>query len=485
MSKNFAEAAKIEASEKLTENGALAYSTTSNDLLDLFAQVGALRPRSVNEIEQKFAAAFAVDPLLTTKLLFYCGNIRGGLGERRTFRIGLHWMAANHPQIIEKNLGLIPFFNRWDSIYELVGTPVENAMWRMVKGQLADDLENYKKNKPISLCAKWLKSENASSETTRKLAKLTAEKLNLRIKQYRKLLSKLRAYLNVTEVKMSANEWEKISYAAVPSYAMKNYSAAFMRHDMSRFKNYLDSVKNGEKKINASTLFPYDLVHQCWVGEENEVTELQWKALPDYVCSDTNILVMADVSGSMYGRPIETSIGLATYFAQRNTGAFHNLYMSFSSSPRYISIKDNWSLNKCVQHIRNTDIDYNTNLDAAFEYVLQTAKRNNILDIDLPRALVVISDMEIDPYFTNPGRLNFVNKWKRLFAAAGYTMPKLVLWNVEARNDTFLSNDPDVILVSGQSVSTFYNLCGALGGKSSWDFMLEVLNDKMYDSVKI
>ena len=122
---NFATTAKNNSNIKLTENGAMAYSTTNNALLDLFSQIGALRPRSVAEIESKFANAMAIDPLIATKMMFYAGNVRGGLGERRTFRVCLKYLANHYPSIVRANAHLIPHFNRWDSLFELIGTPAE------------------------------------------------------------------------------------------------------------------------------------------------------------------------------------------------------------------------------------------------------------------------------------------------------------------------------------------------------------------------
>ena len=162
---------------KTTENGAFAYSTTQNALLDLFAQIGALRPRSENEIRQKFAEAFQIDNLLATKMLFYAGNIRGGLGERRTFRICLKWLAQNHPSIVKQNIANIPHFNRWDSLFTLVGTPCEEFMWDYIGQVLNADLsmvaqcKKDHKTRSITLLAKWMPTETASAKETKKLAK--------------------------------------------------------------------------------------------------------------------------------------------------------------------------------------------------------------------------------------------------------------------------------------------------------------------------
>ena len=497
---NFAETAKNVSHIKQTENGAMAYNTTTNALLDLFAQIGALRPRSEGEIKMKYADAYAVNPELATKMLFYAGNVRGGLGERRTFRACLHWLAINHPNVVRDNLINIPHFNRWDSLFTLVGTTVEADMWQYITDQLNLDLnavlgeKKGGKHVGISLLAKWMPTETAHKAEIRALAKTAMRKLGITPRQYRKMLSALRAHLKVVESLMSAGKWDEVEYPAVPSYAMKNYRKAFGAHDGARFGEYIASLNKGEAKVNASTLFPYDLVHEymnrgyCYGrggSTPDPIIEAQWKALPNYVPENSNILVMADVSGSMGGRPMETSIGLATYFAQHATSDYHGLYMTFTDKPHFIDISDKTSLVACVDYVMRKDVGYSTNLDAAFQYVLNHALEHHITNEDMPKALVVISDMEIDPYFRGRRNLDFVAKWKAEFAKFGYSCPVLVMWNVEARNDTFLSQSNDVLLVSGQSASTFYNLCSALGGKTAWDFMCEVLNDPMYDCVVI
>ena len=451
---NFANAAKMNSNTKLTENGARAYTTQGNALTDLFAQIGALRPRTEQEIARKYAEAFSVDPLLATKMLFYAGNVRGGLGERRTFRICLRWLAENHPSAVAAS-------------------------------------KTTRKPQPISLLAKWMPTETASAKDTRDLAFHTMRNLGLTPRAYRKVLTALRKHLKVVESTMSAREWQAIQYAQVPSYAMKNYRKAFAKHDPDGFAAYKTSLVKGETKVNASTLFPYDLVAQYSRGgysgrncQEDTIVEAQWKALPNYVSGENNILIMADVSGSMYGRPMDTSVGLATYFAQRNKGAYRNLYMSFTNEPHFIELREGASLADCVRRLYSTDVGYNTNLEKAFDYILRHAIANGVSNEEMPAALVVVSDMEIDRYMRQ-SRMDFVDAMKAKFARHGYTLPKLILWNVEARNDTFLSKQEGVICVGGQSASTFRELCGNLDGKTSWDIMCETLGNKMYDCVTI
>ena len=503
---NFANAMYREGSTKLTENGAFAYdSTAQGALLDLFSQIGALRPRTDREIESKFAAAFREDKLLATKMLFYAGDIRqGGLGERRTFRICLRWLAENHPEIVNKNIELIPYFNRFDSWFVLCGTKCEKLMWENVAKTLAADMKAYNasvgtKHVPVSLLAKWMPSENTSSEKTRQMAVKAQRALQLTPRKYRKMLSALRKHINVTERMMSAGEWAKIDYAKVPSYAMHNYGSAFAKHDHERFDAYLKSVKKGEVKINASVLYPYDLVEKymnireagthygdCFVARnENAVVEAQWKAMPNYLTKPVNAVVMADVSGSMRGRPMATSIGLATYFAQHNTGHYHNQYLTFTSEPKFINIREGASLLECVKKVAEAGVGYSTNLEKAFLAILETAVNYRVPNSEMPKALVVISDMEIDKYM-RPGRhWDFLDVMRNRYAAFGYTLPRIILWNVNARKDTVLSQSEDVIFISGQSASSFKSLCQNLDGITAYELMLQTLNGKAYEKVRI
>ena len=503
---NFANAMFREGSTKRTENGAFAYdSTAQGALLDLFSQIGALRPRTEREIESKFAAAFREDKLLATKMLFYAGDIRqGGLGERRTFRICLRWLADNHPEIVNKNIELIPYFNRFDSWFVLCGTKCEKLMWENVAKTLASDMKAYNasvgnKHVPISLLAKWMPSENTSSEKTRQMAVKAQRALQLTPRKYRKMLSALRKHINVTERLMSAGEWAKIDYAKVPSYAMHNYGSAFAKHDYERFNAYLQSVKKGEVKINASVLYPYDLVEKymntrevgtyygdCFVARnENAVVEAQWKAMPNYLTKPVNAVVMADVSGSMRGRPMATSIGLATYFAQHNTGHYHNQYLTFTSEPKFINIREGASLLECVKKVAEAGVGYSTNLEKAFLAILETAVNYEVPKNEMPKALVVISDMEIDKYM-RPGRhWDFLDVMRKRFAFYGYDLPKIVMWNVNARKDTVLSQSEDVIFISGQSASSFKSLCQNLDGITAYELMVQTLNGKAYEKVRI
>ena len=480
-----------ESKIKKTENGATAYKSLNNPVLTLFAQAGALRPRDEQEIREMFRQAYAYDSNLAIKMVFYIGDIRGGLGERRTFRICLNELAKLNPHVVTANLLNIAHYNRWDSLYELVGTECEKDMWDFMSSQFKLDYMAYEKKEPCSLLAKWMKSVNASSEETRKLGHMTMNALGFSgEKSYRKTLARLRKYLEIVETKMSANDWQNIEYAQVPSYAMKNYRNAFSKHDVDGFAKYIEEVKNGQSEIKASTLFPYDLAKvytdACCSYRRNipedAVIEEQWKALPNYLKDDnTNVMCMADVSGSMYGRPIASSIGLGIYFAQHNHGAFHNQFMTFSSNPHFITIKEGASLCSIVKDVYSKEVGYSTNLEAAFRVLLRVAVAHDIPQEDMPKALIILSDNEIDQY-KNQRSVDFMTSMRQQYEARGYQLPKLIFFQVEARQSTFLTLSNDALFISGQSAAAFKQVIDNIEG-TSWDLVLNTLNSERYAQV--
>jgi len=402
----------------------------------------------------------------------------------------LKQLSTLRPDVVAKNIDKIPFYGRWDDIFTLKGTPAEGAMWSLIRDQLNADLENMRAGKPVSLLAKWMPSINASSKEKVKLANIIAKVLGLTPAQYRKRLSTLRGYLDVLERRMSRQEWDKITYSQVPSRAMAKYRKSFYRHDEDRFSQYIADVKQGAKTIKAGTLYPYDIVEKyMYFGHWSrritidDVLEAQWKALPNYIEEEENIIVMADVSGSMCGRPMASSIGLAIYFAERNSGPYKDMFMTFSSNPKFVKLRGT-SLAEKIANARTAEWGMNTNLGAAFMKVLKVAIENKVSVADMPKAIVVISDMEIDCCASR--NWSFYDEMARRYEAEGYTIPNIIFWNVNARHDTFLvdGNRKGVQLVSGQSASTFKNVIASIG-MTPYDAMINVLNGERYSSITL
>ena len=484
---NFIDALKNEGRKIFTENGASAYNTSGNACVDLFGSIGSLRNRNESEIESLFVEAFKEDKLLATKMLFYARDIRGGLGERRVFRVLIKYLANNHKEAIIPNLDLIGVFGRYDDLYCLIDTPVEEEMWAVMKNQLEEDIANYKEKNAISMLAKWIKTPDASSQRTRTLGIKTAIKLGYSVYDFKRILRKLRKHIGIVETYMSLGQWDKIKYSAVPSRAMMIYRDAFLRHDEEGFSDFIRKALKGEEKINSSTLYPYDIVEKIlYKNGYDDTLEAQWRQLPDYVENGTNAIVMADVSGSMTcanGRPLASSIGLAMYFAERNVGAYHNMFMTFSASPSIVELKGE-KLNQKVNFLKKVSWGMNTNLEAAFKCILTVAKNNHVPAKEMVKSIIVVSDMEIDYCVSNDW--SFYDHIRNRYEEAGYSIPNIVFWNVNSRNDIFHvdSKRKGVQLCSGQSASTFKTLMNSIG-MTPEEMMLSVLNSDRYKEITV
>ena len=481
---SFADAMKKAGGFTRTENDAVALCTTGDACLDLFATIGSLREADKDRIHTLFAEAYKENPLFATKIVFYGRDIREGLGERKTFRILLSYMAQKHPETLVKNLDLIGVFGRYDDLYSLIDTPLEEAMWAAMKKQFEEDLRNLEQGNAISLLAKWIKTADASSENTRKLGILTAGKLGFSVYDFKRIVRRMRKHIGVVETLMSANRWDEIKYSAVPSRAMMIYRKAFMRHDEERFGEFVQKAATGEEKINSNALYPYDIVEKIlYQGEDSQVLEAQWNQLPNYVEEGTNAIVMADVSGSMTGRPMATSIGLAIYFAERNKGAYHNLFMTFSAKPQIVTLRGETLWQKIV-NVSKADWGMNTDLKAAFDKVLGIALDHDVARDEMPASIIVISDMEID----NCGNRewSFYDKMADKFKKSGYNIPNIVFWNVNSRHDVFHADKSrkGVQLCSGQSVTMFKQLMNCIGATPT-EMMHQVINAERYDCITI
>lgn len=261
------------------------------------------------------------------------------------------------------------------------------------------------------------------------------------------------------------------------------YRKAFSKRDADRYVAYLADVKSGKKKINAATVYPYEIVGKYLDGQGyDETLELQWKALPNYADSDDNALVMADVSGSMSqydGMPMKVAVSLAIYFAERNKGLFSKYFMTFSTRPELVKVIGN-TLEEKVSNVSRANWDMSTNIQGAFDLILETATRNKIPAEEMPTTLFIISDME----FNSAGSSTNFNVMRRKYLGYGYTMPRLVFWNVRSRNDQtpVTEKEEGVYLVSGASAGVFKAALKAQA-TNPYDMMIETLNDDRYDAI--
>lgn len=451
-----------------TTNGMTAFPVDNSSVTDLFFNAGAARNNP--NIVQQFVDSFRKNPLLTLKLGFWMRDVRGGAGERKVFRDVLQILEMQQPEVLLKNLHLVPFYGRWDDLQVLSTPVVKQAVYELYKHALLTEANG--------LAAKWCKRKGPFAVGLTKYLGMTP-------KQYRKLIVGLS---NTVEQKLCAQEFGNIDYEHVPSVAASRYQATFTRHDPQGYGAYKEALASGDAKINASVVFPHDVIRGGKNGDW-AVAEAQWKALPNYTNS-TRILPISDVSGSMTCRAsgsvtcMDVSIALGLYLAEKNTGPFKDLVCTFDNTPRLIQFSG--SLEKRVQELANAPWGGSTNFEATFDLILQKAKRHNVPTEDMPEVLVCLSDMQFNQ--ASRGDFTAVEMAKQKYEDAGYKCPLLVFWNLngEYDNKPSANNENGVVMVSGFSPSIMKAVLACDFDKITPEaMMLSVLNSERYAGVTL
>ena len=488
----------------LTENGAVGYKSSKSALVDINYKVASLRNSDEDEIVALFNEAFRENKEYALKWLFFARDIREGLGERRLFRVCYKRLFELDDVLFKQNLHNIAEYGRWDDLICLIGISCDSDEYigNMIREQLEEDIRNCEANKPISLLAKWMPSENASSRKTKILARQLMKLLNISPRKYRLMLSMLRSHSNVVETQMCNNEWNEINYERVPSLANLKYKDAFMKHDMKRRLDYLSSVSKGESKLNMTVATPVDVVakyrdktrYRRSLGNFDPTLELAWKNLKDIMVEDT--LVVADGSGSMLTKvsgdttALDVAEALAIYTSEHNSGVYKNKYITFSRKPRFVDFSKANSLHEKIQIAQKYSEISNTNIEAVFDLILQIAVKNKIPQNEMVKNILIISDMEFDeaqslwrpssPVLTQP----LFDLIKSRYSNAGYALPKLIFWNVNSRTKTIplVENELGVALVSGFSQNVLKMVM--TNNLNPYDILIETITSPRYDAIK-
>ena len=456
----------------ITANGAPSNASSGNAVLNLFFILGASRGA---DISAQFTAAFAEDPVLTLKALFWARDVRGGAGERDTFRKLMKVAEKTMPSYTMQVMSLIPEYGRWDDLYVFDTEPFKAAALRIHAEAIRAG---------NGLAAKWADRKGPNANALRKA-------LGMDPKTYRKTIVGL---TQVVETAMCAKDWASINYSHVPSVAGARYQKAFNRHDPVRYTEFKAAALKGDVKINASALFPYDVLKSIRQGDQIAALA-QWEALPNFLGDAGFILPVIDTSGSMDcpvgdGKSgitcMDVAVSLGLYLADKQKGAFKDMFLNFHTNSRIHQLKGN--LLEKLSQIKNCDWGGSTSLESAFKEILRVAVMGNVPQAEMPRYLLVISDMGFDNNSRGAKPLDLA---REMFVRHGYTMPTVVWWNVAHRaggyggdkNFPVTKYEQDTALVSGFSPSIVRSI---LSSKTVTprDVMLETLNSERYAPVE-
>lgn len=445
----------VEEAENLThtENEALAYRSTTSPILDLFFIIGASRGMDIIPL---FAKAFDCCREDSIRIALWARDVRGGAGERKLFRDVLEYVEEKDIELFKRMAAKIPVVGRWDDM--LVAKTEEG--FGHVSQLIKEGIEDEWGRGDRSLGAKWMPREGEVAKRLREAWKQTP-------KQYRKYLVE---HTKVVESDMCGRRWDEVKFEEVPSVALARYTAAFKRHSGERFGEFLDRVRSGEVKINAGAVYPYDVLKTLRM-EGEEVASEQWKALADHMKGES-VLPMVDVSGSMGSKVgggssltcMDVAVSLGLYISTKQKGCFRDLMLTFHSSPMFISVKDKGTLKEKVDTVMNMPWGCNTDIGKAFELILRVAKSSKARKEDMPRILIVLSDMEFDAAVSSSGSLSTTYEgYKQMFRDEGYERPTVVFWNLQSRNGhvPVKFDEGGTILVSGFSPSLMRFVVGS------------------------
>lgn len=425
-----------------TKNGMGAYESTLNKCVDLFYNIGASRGK---DIIPTFESAVDENKDTAIRIAQWARDIRGGCGERKLYRDILCYLAKKDTQTCTKLVQKTVEIGRFDDLLVLFGTPVERDVLRLISTEL---------NKKNGLCAKWLPRQGKDANKIRAYLQLTP-------KNYRQLLSELS---KTVEQKMCAKKWDEIEFSKVPSVASARYQKAFSKNAGEAYGEYIKKLEKGEEKINASAVYPYDIIKSVRCGSSHVANE-QWKALPNYLDNTTErIIPVVDVSGSMTvsaGKNksvtcLDVAVSLGLYICERNMGVFKDQFITFSTTPVFEKVGG--TLSDRLRQMEASHWSMSTNIEAVFDTILKTARLYSVPEEHMPTKILILSDMQFDSCAKNPSdtAMQMISK---KYEDAGYKLPQIVFWNLNASgNAPTTFSKSGVALVSGFSPAIMKNI---------------------------
>ncbi len=467
-----------------TWNGVTFFKSNTDPIVDLFYKTS--RDMNYNNFAQLATDAWNISPLLTLKIIAYIRDCRGGKGERQCGRRLLHWLANEFPENAIHNLQfLIIECGRYDDLTVLLNTPCEEYMFQFIANQLENDLNNMRYNRPVSLLAKWIPSERKSFDNATRFFVLLVRFMKITPRTLRKkYLSPLRAYLKVVETFMCNNQWDLIDFNNVPSKAMKIYGKnAFERHVPEKFIKYKTEYVSMNTKLNSMTLFPHEIIK--YYMQNPTLAELKWKEIIKN-CKDhsniNNTLVLPDVSCSMEGFPMFVSIAMGLLTSELEMNKFKNLVLTFEKNPQFYHIEGNTLLER-YKSLKSAPWERSTNLQLALESILNMAIIHNLETEQIPKRLLVISDMQL-----NEADNNFINNYQQLvgkYKKTKYTIPHIIFWNIneQINNAPLIEENRGVTSISGFNEHILRAIISGNNLPTPYEIVLSTVNIPRYDPI--
>lgn len=459
----------IQSQKTTTTNGMTAYNSSMNYCVDLFGQIAACRG---SDIIPLFIKAYDQNREISLKIVQWARDVRGGAGERQVFKNILKYLETKNiedAKLLAMNASNI---GRFDDILEFETQEMKYFVFDIFKTALQNG---------NPLAAKWAPNE---SKSNKKLARELMKYLGMSPRQYRKMIVSLK---QVVETQMCDKKFDDIDFSRVPSVAMSRYNKAFYRNSEQHFSSYIESVTKGFDKINASCVFPHDVIRSVW-NEGNTFSpalEAQWNSLPNYV-GDASILPVVDVSGSMLEAKLSGSltalhvaVSLGLYISDKNRGDFKDCFVTFSGEPQVQLLKG--SISDKLKQLNDSLWNMSTNIERVFDKILEVAIEGNVSEEDMPKYILILSDMQFNQCITHytDNSMDIISK---KYSRGGYKIPCIIFWNLNSYNNFPVRfDDKGTVLVSGFSPHILKHILRAdVKSITPESLMIDAISDPRY-----
>jgi len=477
-----------------TWNGAVSNSTTGFEklgtCLDYFFKAGTYVARPQEVVDTDMGRIFSDDEETAFKILFGLRLItrkpkgagveiedaQTGYGRKDEFYKGVVWLHNFKPDVLYRNLHLIPVFGCWK---DLVTEPLIDVLNRERVYQLvAENLDDQLLRKYLPQIRSGRKVRSDRDKKRSEWAKGFCAHLGITPKEYRKL--KASGAAHIWQKQMQRGQWGDIHFNGIPGKAMllhtsrkgKDKQTVFERHgQVERLKDWV--LKQKTVKFNG---YPYELLSAALKNPsvvQRIVYDKQFDCILEKMGGHKlgNVLACLDISGSMGMQVLpgvsamEICISMGIAFSALNTGYFKDVVCGFSDNAIISKLKGGFC--DRVNFIR-TDPEIqrvawgSTNFQGVIDLLVKIRNKNpNIPVEEYPETLLVISDMQFNPaggcygYGSRPAdnqqlETNY-EAARRKLNAVGLNDVRIIWWCVNGQTTDFPSqmDDKGVYMIGG------------------------------------
>jgi hypothetical protein len=327
---------------------------------------------------------------------------------------------------------------------------------------------------------------------------------------FRKVISSLNRKLDTVQIKQCDNNWSNIDPVKQTSITMHKQKRAFFNVDRKGnqrttiedriicaniFKEFATKASNGEIEVKGKRIGLNDFTRDALNiiprndSDEAKILNAQWLNNSKQTGALGKMIAMVDVSGSMYGDPMNAAIALGIRVAEKSM--LGKRVLTFSASPSWVNLDNNDNFVDMVDTIKRADWGMNTNFAAALKMILdaiitQRLKPDDVEDM----VLVIFSDMQIDN--ADGSYQTLMTTIETQYAAAGlrlwnkpFKAPHILFWNLRSTSGfPTLSTQPNVSMMSGFSPALLNLFCDegleSLSQCSPWSLFMKSLNSERY-----